>query len=131
MIGISNPARPFGTMLTAMVSLFTGLCVDPTIAMTGEATLRGAVLPVGGIKEKVLAAHRAGLKRVVLSKANEPDLAELPSSVRAEIEIVLVEHVDEVLDAAIPGLRNPGVRRLSRITRGCPAFAGRSSCDAP
>ena len=72
--------------------------------MTGEVTLTGLVLPVGGIKEKVLAAHRAGLRHIILPKQNEKDLAELPSEVRAELDIVLASHVKDVLKAAIPGI---------------------------
>ncbi|HND55819.1 MAG TPA: AAA family ATPase, partial [Pirellulaceae bacterium] len=113
-------------LATALVSLLTNRPVRQDTAFTGELTLTGLVLPVGGIKEKVLAAHRAGLKRVILSKANEADLAELPASVRAEIEILLVEHVDEVLDAAIPGLRNPGVRRSA-----CRAVSRKRRAAAP
>ncbi|MCU0874485.1 MAG: hypothetical protein MUE50_19290, partial [Pirellulaceae bacterium] len=73
-------------------------------AMTGEITLSGLVFPVGGIKEKMLAAHRAGMRRVILPKANEKDLRELPEHVRAEMEFVYAEHVDDVLAAAIPDL---------------------------
>jgi ATP-dependent Lon protease len=83
--------------------------------MTGEATLRGRVLPVGGIKEKVLAAHRAGMKRVILPKLNEVDLEELPESVRDTLELVLAEDMEEVLAAALEP-RACGPRR----TRGAP-----------
>jgi ATP-dependent Lon protease len=69
--------------------------------MTGEITLRGKVLPVGAVRDKVLAAHRAGIKRVLLPKDNENDLADIPDDVRRELEITLVEHVDEVLNAAL------------------------------
>ncbi len=70
------------TMATALTSLYTGLPVRSHTAMTGEITLTGLVLPVGGIKEKMLAAHRAGIRRVIIPKANEKDLSELPESVR-------------------------------------------------
>jgi ATP-dependent Lon protease len=89
------------TLFTALVSLFSGVPVRADTAMTGEATLRGRVLPVGGIKEKVLAAHRLGLKRVVLPAACEGDLRDIPAHVRDELEIVLVKRMDEVLDAAL------------------------------
>ena len=72
--------------------------------MTGEITLTGLVLPVGGIKEKVLAAHRAGIRRVILPKANEKDLRELPESVQADMEFTLAERIEHVLTAAIPEL---------------------------
>jgi len=85
------------TMLTAMVSLLTGLKVDPTIAMTGEATLRGAVLPVGGIKEKVLAAHRAGIKTVLLPDRNRKDIVEVPKEIREEMTFHFCSRMEEVL----------------------------------
>ena len=85
------------TMLTAIVSLLTGLTVDPTIAMTGEATLRGAVLPVGGIKEKVLAAHRSGIRTVILPEKNRKDLVEVPDEVQKDMEFVFCSRMEEVL----------------------------------
>jgi ATP-dependent Lon protease len=72
--------------------------------MTGEITLAGLVLPIGGVKEKVLAARRAGVKRVILPKDNEKDLRELPDHVRREMEIVLAERIEDVLAAALPGV---------------------------
>lgn len=89
------------TMATALVSLLTGRLVRPEVGMTGEITLRGQVLPVGGIKEKVLAAHRAGLKTIILPKDNEPDLEDLPEEVHNAIQFILVERVDEVLEHAL------------------------------
>jgi len=91
-------------MTVALASLFTGHPVNATTAMTGEMTLSGLVLPVGGIKEKVLAARRAGIRKIILPKANEHDLAKLPEAARQELEIVLVERIDEALRAAIPSL---------------------------
>ena len=95
------------TLFTALVSLLSGVPVRSDTAMTGEATLRGRVLPVGGIKEKVLAAHRLGLKRVVIPQACAADLREVPKQVRDELEIVLVKTMPEVLEAALdrPRLR--------------------------
>ncbi len=90
------------TIVTALVSLLTGRTVKPEVGMTGEVTLRGQVLPVGGIKEKVLAAHRAGLKTVILPKRNEADLEDLPDEVRAALHFVFAETVDDVLQAALP-----------------------------
>ncbi len=95
------------TMVTALTSLLTGRCVRPDVGMTGEITLRGQVLPVGGIKQKVLAAHRAGLKTVILPRRNEPDLDELPEAVRQEMNFILVDTVDQVLDAALGDHRVP------------------------
>ena len=92
------------TMAVALASLWTDYPARSDTAMTGEITLSGLVFPVGGIKEKMLAAHRAGMRRVILPKANEKDLRELPEHVRAEMEFVYAEHVDDVLAAAIPDL---------------------------
>lgn len=89
------------TMISALSSLLTRRPVRADTGMTGEVTLRGQVLPIGGVKHKVLAAHRAGLKSVVLPKRNEADLDELPDEVREEMEFILVERIDEVLDAAL------------------------------
>jgi ATP-dependent Lon protease len=89
------------TIVTALVSLLTNRRVCPDVAMTGEITLRGLVLPVGGIKEKVLAAHRAGLRRIILPRRNQPDLDDLPAEVRESLEFILVDHVAQVLAAAL------------------------------
>jgi ATP-dependent Lon protease len=89
------------TLFSALVSLLTGIKVRSDTAMTGEATLRGRVLPVGGIKEKVLAAHRMGYKRVLLPKRNGRDVAEIPEGARKELEIVLIETLDEALAHAL------------------------------
>ena len=77
-----------------------GQAVRSDTAMTGEISLTGLVLPVGGIKEKVLAAHRAGIKRIILPKANEKDLKDVPQEVREELTFILVERIEEVLPAA-------------------------------
>lgn len=89
------------TMATALVSLMTGRLVKSDVAMTGEITLSGQVLPVGGIKEKMLAAHRAGLKTIILPRENGPDLEELPEEVRKDIHFILADTMDEVLDQAL------------------------------
>jgi ATP-dependent Lon protease len=89
------------TIATALASLLTGRPVRADVGMTGEITLRGQVLPVGGIKEKVLAAHRAGLRTVIIPKRNEKDLDDLPAEVRNEMKVVLVDRVEEVLVAAL------------------------------
>lgn len=88
-------------LLTTIASLVTGCEVDPKLAMTGEISLRGAVLPVGGIKEKVLAAHRAGIKRVILPKDNEKDLDDIPEDVKSDLEFLLVETVEDVIKETI------------------------------
>ncbi|MDP9151953.1 MAG: endopeptidase La [Myxococcota bacterium] len=85
------------TMFSAVASLLLGCAVKKDVAMTGEITLRGSVLPVGGIKEKLLAAHRAGIKEVLIPARNEPDLEELPKDVRAELTVHLIKRVDQVL----------------------------------
>jgi ATP-dependent Lon protease len=92
------------TITTAMASLYTDHAVRSDTAMTGEITLTGLVLPVGGIKEKVLAARRVGMRRVILPKSNEPDLSDLPQHVRGELEFIPVERIEEVIEAAIPEL---------------------------
>jgi ATP-dependent Lon protease len=94
------------TMTTALVSLLTDRPIVERLAMTGEVTLRGQVLPVGGVKQKVLAAARAGIKTVILPKRNEADLDDLPSEVREKLDFVLVDHVKQVLAAAFNGAQN-------------------------
>jgi ATP-dependent Lon protease len=88
-------------MATAMISALTGIKVRNDLAMTGEITLRGRVLPVGGIKEKVLAAHRAGIKTLLLPKENKRDYTEIPENVRQNLDFIWVEHLDEVLEKAL------------------------------
>ena len=89
------------TMAVALASLLTGKMVKRNVAMTGEITLRGQVLPVGGIKDKVLAAHRIGVDTVILPKKNENDLDDLPEEVRGQLQFVLVEKIDEAINAAL------------------------------
>jgi ATP-dependent Lon protease len=89
------------TMFTALVSLLTGSRVRHDVAMTGEISLRGRVLPIGGLKEKTLAAHRAGIKRVIVPERNKADLEEVPREVRDELEFVFVNRLDDVLKAAL------------------------------
>jgi ATP-dependent Lon protease len=92
------------TVLTAMASILSGRAVRGDLAMTGELTLRGRVLPVGGIKEKVLAAHRAGIRRVLVPSRNDADLDDIPADLRKDLEITLVESIDQVLTVALPDL---------------------------
>ena len=89
------------TLATTIISALAGIPVRRDVAMTGEITLRGKVLPIGGLKEKVLAAHRAGIKTVILPKDNEKDLKDIPSSVLKDVKMILVETMDEVLDIAL------------------------------
>lgn len=89
------------TMATALISALTNTPVYRTVGMTGEITLRGRVLPIGGLKEKALAAHRAGLKTIIIPKENEKDLEEIPNSVKEDLNFILVDHLDQVLEKAL------------------------------
>jgi ATP-dependent Lon protease len=91
------------TMATALTSLYTRLPARGDTAMTGEITLTGLVLPIGGVKEKVLAARRAGMKRVILPRANQKDLRDVPEEARKEMEFIFADHIEDVLCAVIPG----------------------------
>jgi ATP-dependent Lon protease len=93
------------TLATSLASLLTGRCVKPFVAMTGEITLRGKVLPVGGIKEKVIAAKRAGIQKVFLPKENEKDLEEVPEHVKKDLEFVFVDRIAEVVKGALCDLK--------------------------
>ena len=110
-------------LLTTIASLVTGHEVDPKLAMTGEISLRGAVLPVGGIKEKVLAAHRAGIKRVILPQDNEKDLDDVPEDVKNEMEFILVETVEDVIKETI-GMELPKPLMLELTTDSLSGGAG-------
>jgi ATP-dependent Lon protease len=96
------------SMCTSIVSALTRRAVDRNIAMTGEITLRGRILPVGGIKEKILAAHRGGIKKIILPKENEKDLKDIPETISKQLSFILVEHMDEVLTHAL--ILEPGSR---------------------
>ena len=89
------------TMAVAMISSLTGIPVRIDVSMTGEVTLRGRVLPVGGIKEKVLAAHRAGVKKVLLPAENERDIDDIPETVRSQLEFILLKDVDYALSEVL------------------------------
>jgi ATP-dependent Lon protease len=89
------------TITAALASLYTGRRVRPDTAMTGEITLSGLVFPVGGLKEKILAAHRAGIRRIMLPARNEADIEDLPEDVRKELQIVFIARISEVMDAAL------------------------------
>lgn len=94
------------TMATALVSALTGRAIRKEVGMTGEITLRGRVLPIGGLKEKSLSAHRAGLTKIICPKDNERDIDDIPESVREELQFVLVSHLDQVLEHALTGGAN-------------------------
>jgi len=104
------------TICTSLISAFTGRAVRKDVGMTGEITLRGRVLPVGGIREKVLAAHRAGLKTVLIPRRNAKDLVDVPKRARSEMNILLVDHIDQVLEMALlpPTPRAEQPRRVTR-----------------
>ena len=95
------------TMLTALVSLLTGIKVRADVAMTGEITLRGRVLPIGGLKEKLLAALRGGIKKVLIPEDNAKDLADIPDNVKSGMEIIPVARVGEVLRHALVRMPEP------------------------
>jgi ATP-dependent Lon protease len=95
------------TMFTALVSMLAGIRVRHDVAMTGEITLRGRVLPIGGLKEKVLAAHRAGIKRVLVPERNKADLDEVPAEVKNDLDFVFVSKMDQVLEAALEEMPKP------------------------
>jgi ATP-dependent Lon protease len=88
-------------MTTALISAMTGRKVRHDVAMTGEVTLRGKVLPIGGLKEKSLAAHRAGIKTLIMPHGNSKDISDIPQRVRAELQIIPVKSMDEVLQIAL------------------------------
>ncbi|MDR7457927.1 MAG: S16 family serine protease, partial [Armatimonadota bacterium] len=110
------------TMATALASAASGRPVRRDVAMTGEITLRGRVLPIGGLKEKVLAAHRAGIRTVILPKENEKDLQEIPGNVRKQMKLVLVGHMDEVLAAALLPRREQEVPPPAPVAAPPPPF---------
>ena len=135
------------TMATAMVSALTGIPVRKDVAMTGEITLRGRVLPIGGLKSKILAAHLSGAKIVILPRKNEKDLRDIPEEIRKSMKLVLVDTMEQVLEAALrrkpkplvaeppedhQGRRPRSTRRRSRGSAGRTSrrpTSHRSSCE--
>jgi ATP-dependent Lon protease len=117
------------TMATAIVSAARGVPISPEVAMTGEITLSGLVLPVGGIREKALAARRYGIKTMVLPALNEPDLAELPEEVRSEMRFVPVRTLEEALAIALPGTVLADTAVADTSLGGTAASAARSAHD--
>lgn len=116
------------TMATAMTSALTRIPVNREVAMTGEITLRGKVLPIGGVKDKLLAAHRAGMTTIVLSRENEKDLSEVPEDVRQALQINLVDTMDEVLQIALEKMPTP--RGETAIELGTPVWQQHGSAVA-
>jgi ATP-dependent Lon protease len=104
-------------MATAIVSLVRGVPVSDEVAMTGEITLTGQVLPIGGVREKVLAAQRAGLKRVILPAENEVDLEDLPAETRRELDFVLVDSIEQVFDVAFDGSGSSAARPAPTVEK--------------
>ena len=115
------------TVLTAMASILTGRPARDDVAMTGEITLRGKVLPIGGVKEKVLGAHRAGIRRVLLPSHNEADLDDIPADLRKEMQLVLVESIDQVLREALTPARSGAKPAAGTAAAVEPAAANRSN----
>jgi ATP-dependent Lon protease len=111
------------TMFVAMASLLTGKPIRNDVAMTGEITLRGLVLPVGGIKEKFLAAHRAGIKRVVMPERNRKDVIDIPEQPRKEIEIMFVKRMDELLPHVLTEMPKLGVMSVGSVPSPAPPAA--------
>jgi ATP-dependent Lon protease len=106
------------TMATAMVSAFTGIPVRKDVAMTGEITLRGRVLPIGGLKSKILAAHLAGAKIVILPRKNEKDLRDIPEEIRKQMKLILADSVEQVLEAALRRKPTPLRAEPAKVVKG-------------
>ena len=105
-------------MAAALVSAFTGTPVRVDLAMTGEITLRGNVLPVGGVKEKILAAYRVGIREIILPEENEKDLEEIPDDLRSEMTYHLVDRMDQVLQSALVRSLEAGVTQAPGESEG-------------
>ncbi len=115
-----GPSAGIG-MCTALVSALTKIPVRADVAMTGEITLRGEVLPIGGLKEKLLAAHRGGIATVLIPSENEKDLVEIPDNIKGKLEIRPVKWIDEVLEIALVETPRPGIKPAA----GAPGKAAR------
>ena len=104
-------------MCTALVSVLANVPVKADVAMTGEITLRGQVLQIGGLKEKLLAAHRGGIRVVIIPEENVPDLKEIPENVKADLEIKSVSWIDQVFDIALAYIPEPLSLRTALLVR--------------
>ena len=109
-----GPSAGIG-MCTAMISVITGIPVKAEVAMTGEINLRGQVLPIGGLKEKLLAAHRGGVKQVIIPVENEKDLKEIPDNVKSKLKIHAVKWIEEVLHIALEETPKPSVKKTKQV----------------
>jgi ATP-dependent Lon protease len=116
------------SMATAIISAITGKRIRKDVAMTGEITLRGKVLPIGGLREKTLAAHRGGITTFLLPKKNAKDLSELPEIVRKDLELIQVEHIQDVLDIAFV---QDTPKRRRKATGGTPTGKSDAPVDEP
>ena len=127
-----GPSAGIG-MCTAMISVITGVPVKAEVAMTGEINLRGQVLPIGGVKEKLLAAHRGGVKQVIIPAENEKDLKEIPDNVKSKLQIHAVSWIEEVLHIALEEMPKPLVKKNRRLTEEAqiPAKTRRKSKSQP
>jgi ATP-dependent Lon protease len=105
-------------MALAIVSALTGIPVRKDVAMTGEITLRGRVLPIGGLKSKILAAHLSGAKIVILPRKNEKDLRDIPDEIRKSIKLILVDSMEQVLDAALRRKPKPLASEPPKVVQG-------------
>ena len=101
-----------GAMAIALISVLTGIAVRADTAMTGEITLRGQILKIGGLKEKLLAAKRGGIKNVIIPKDNEPDLQEVPEQITKSLNIIPVEWIDEVISSALIEEPTPSSKKI-------------------
>jgi ATP-dependent Lon protease len=116
-------------MCTALVSALTKVPVRSEVAMTGEITLRGRVLPIGGLKEKLLAAHRGGIETIIIPDENEKDLAEIPKNVTESLSIRPVRWIDEVLDIALERPLTPNSAKVEDATKAAPEPAPKGPVD--
>ena len=116
-------------MCTALVSALTDIAVKSNVAMTGEITLRGEVLPIGGLKEKLLAAHRGGIDTVLIPQENEKDLAEIPKNIKDKLKIIPVKWIDEVLEVALQHMPVPEAESKDRKSSSEAPEKGEKSTD--